>query len=243
VSDRQPYGKEGFMICLRTLICLTFGLTTAATSLLAQDLAHYRDFRLGSPVAVVTATSAVSPADIKVLHQHPSLIQELRWRPQRYGVAAASADPVREVLFRFYEDKLYLVEVDYDQQRIEGLTDADLVESMTGLYGPPLLASTSLYAGTGPAQPGNGRGGVVAEWADAESSVTMMRGAYQTTLRLVMTLTSVESLARGVSAEPTSPKGDEEALPRESEHQKSPTEEQRLAADTARKANKPAFRP
>jgi hypothetical protein len=228
------------MIRLRAFVLLVPFVIAAATSLLAQDLSHYRDFALGTTAAAVTATSGVSPSDIKVIHQRPALIQELRWRPQRYGGAPAVADPVREVLFRFYEDKLFLVEVDYDRQRTEGLTDADLVESLARTYGPPVLTSTGLHSEGVPAEPG--RDIVVAQWADADAAVTLLRGTYPTSLRLVLALTPIESLARSASAEAIV-KDSEEAPQREVDRQKQLNEDRRLAGQKARGVNKPAFRP
>ena len=168
------------------------------------------------------------------------MIEELRWRPQRYGAAAASTDPVREVVFSFYEDKLFMVAVEYDRQRIEGLTDADLIASMAKTYGPPVLTSTSLQPGAVPAEPG--RDVVVAQWAEADAAVRLLRGTYPTSLRLVLALTSVEGLARTASVEALL-KDSDEAPQREVDRQKQVTEDRRLAADKARGVNRPAFRP
>ena len=47
---------------------------------------------------------------------------------------------MHDVQFSFYDDQLYQVVVSYDRERMEGLTDADVVESLSATYGVPLLA-------------------------------------------------------------------------------------------------------
>jgi hypothetical protein len=40
-------------------------------------------------------------------------------------------------------DQLYQVLVTYERSRVEGLTDADLIESLSTVYGAPLLRSST----------------------------------------------------------------------------------------------------
>jgi len=228
------------MTRLRTLVVSASGLVLVATSLHAQDLSRYRDFVLGSTVAAVAKTSGAAPADVKTIHQRPSVVQELRWRPQRYGGNAVQTDPVREVAFSFYNDQLFLIVVEYDRQRTEGLTDTDLIESMTASYGPPVLTSTNRSTGARQAEPNDDV--VVAQWASAESSLTLLRMTYPASLRLVVTLTAVDALARTVSAEAIR-LDQKEAPQRELDRQKQATETLRLAGEKARVVNKPGFKP
>jgi hypothetical protein len=46
---------------------------------------HYRGVTLGDSVASVMTELKADAANLKVLHEVPSLIQELTWRPQRPG--------------------------------------------------------------------------------------------------------------------------------------------------------------
>jgi hypothetical protein len=224
----------------RTLALSVSGLTLFASSVYGQDLSRYREFTLGSTLATVAQTSGVAPGAAKLIHQRPAVIQELRWRPQNDDRATAPTDPVREVVFSFYDDKLYLIVVDYERQRIEGLTDTDLIESMRASYGPPVLTSTGLRPGAPPPEPEGDT--VVARWAGTESSLTLLRGTYPTSLRLVVALKPVEALARTASAEAI--RMDlQEAPQREVDRQKQVVENSRLAREKARGVNRPAFKP
>jgi hypothetical protein len=232
--------KEFLMIRFPTFALLVSGLTVAVTPLHAQDLSRYREFTLASSVASVANASASAPAEATVVRERPSLIRELRWRPQRYSGASAASDPVREVVFSFYEDKLFQIEVEYDRQRTEGLTDADLVESMAAVYGPPVLVSTDLRPEPSLTTPD--RDVVVARWADPDSSVTLLRGTYPTSLRLVLVRPSLAAQARTASVDAIR-KDSEDAPQREIARQKQAAEDRRLAAEKARATNKPAFKP
>lgn len=228
------------MTRLRTLVVSASGLLLAATGLQAQEVSRYRDFTLGSTVAAVAITSGAASADVKTIHQRPSVIEELRWRPQGYRGDTVQRDPVREVTFSFHNNRLFLIVVDYDRQRTEGLTDADLIESMTASYGLPVLASTDLSTGARRTEPNDDT--VVAQWAGAGSSVTLLRLAYRSSLRLVLTLTDVDALARTASAEAIRLDG-QEAPQRELDRQKQASEALRLAGEKARVVNKPVFKP
>jgi hypothetical protein len=227
------------MIRIRTLAISVSGLMLVATSLHAQDLSRYRDYTLGSSLAAVATTSGVALDAVKLVHQRPAVIQELRWRPERYGRTAAQGDPVREVVFSFYNDQLFLIVVDYDRQRTEGLTDADLIESMAPIYGPPVLTATSLGTDAPRADP---QGDVVAEWSDTQSSLKLIRVTYPTGLRLVVVQTPLQVLAHTASAD--SVRMDRQEAPqRELDRLAQASEGRRVAGDKARLVNKPAFKP
>jgi hypothetical protein len=73
----------------------------------------------------------------KVLHARPAAIVELEWRP-RYSSRGESpqTDPVDTMLFRFYDDQLYTIIVDYDRRRTEGMSAADMIAAVSETYGP-----------------------------------------------------------------------------------------------------------
>lgn len=235
------------MINLRTCT-IVFGLTAIGlmavpATLGAQALSHYREYALGSTVASVAKASGARPGDIRVIHQRPATIQELRWRPQsRYTDSSGQIDPVREVVFTFYNDQLFQVTVDYDRQRTEGLTDADLIETMAATYGVPVLQATMV--GTSARTPAALSEGdvTVARWSDATSSLTLMRGSYPTSVRLVLALTSVDALARTAAAEAAATDV-QEAPQREVDRQARLLEDGRVARERARTANRVIFKP
>ena len=59
------------------------GLVLCGTAASAQDFGRYREFELGSDVAVVSTLTSPAASDLKVIHHRPALIQELTWRPIR----------------------------------------------------------------------------------------------------------------------------------------------------------------
>jgi hypothetical protein len=91
-------------------VFLMLGATSTATAL-EGDLSKYRNFELGMDLATVAKQAAADPARAKVIHRRPALIQELEWRPQPLG-ASSQTEPVQEVLFSFYDGKLFRIKVD-----------------------------------------------------------------------------------------------------------------------------------
>jgi hypothetical protein len=229
------------MISPRTLAITAVGLIFASTPLAAQDLSRYRNFTLGSTVAAVTKINGARPDEIKILHQRPAMIQEMRWRPRpRYTDASVQADAVREVIFSFYDDQLFRIAVDYDRQGTEGLTDTDLIESMTATYGPPALRTTNFATGT--RAEATDSDAVIARWLGPESSLTLVRGTYPTNVRLVVALTRLEALAQTASAVSIQQDA-QEAPQREIDRQKGIAEASRVALAKARVTNKAMFKP
>jgi hypothetical protein len=231
------------MIRIPTLAVTAAALVLTTVGLQSQDLSQYREFRLGSTLASVQKTSGVAADDVKSIQQRPATIQELRWRPsERYNDRMMPTEPVREVIFTFYNDQLFKIAVDYDRQRTEGLTDADLIESISASYGVPVLQATSLRTNTPALLAPPDSEAVVARWSDADTSLTLVRGTYPTTLRLIVALKSKEALARNAATKAA--RLDRAGPPqREVEGVNRMVEDGRVAAEEARVVNKPLFKP
>ena len=121
------------------------GLLLCGTASSAQDLGRYREFELGSDVAVVSTVTGTAASDLKVIHHRPAVIQELTWRP-RYGARRAASpdtESVEQVVFGFHDGRLFRVTVDYDREQTKGLIDADMVEAISAVYGPQVKPSVS----------------------------------------------------------------------------------------------------
>ena len=84
----------------------------------------------------------------------------------------ALADPVREISFTFYNDVLYQVIVNYDRDRTEGLTNSDIIESLSAAYGVPTLASAKTR--TSPPTEAFPDSIVLARWENADSLLTLV---------------------------------------------------------------------
>lgn len=227
----------------RAGVCL-FGLVLCGTGLGAQDLGRYREFQLGGDVATVTTVTGVALSDVKVVHHRPAVIQELTWRP-RYGArrpAAAETEAAEQIVFDFYNDRLFRVTVDYDRERTEGLTDADMIEAISATYGSQVKPAVSrtrralseYEADLGPP---------VARWGDVEHSLMLYRSpSYATSFRLVMTAEPVAALARTAAAR-AAVLDAREAPQREAARERKDADDRRAAEEQARSTNKAAFRP
>jgi hypothetical protein len=213
----------------------------SAHQLHAQDGMRYREFQLGSDVASVAKQIGTTSSDLKLIHQRPAVIQDLEWRPRYFsGGVSPQTDPVELIMFRFYDDQLFRVIVDYHRDRTKGMTEADMIEAITVTYGPAsrVLPATNristLDYGAADAP--------VAIWGDKESSVTLLRVAYPVSFRLVLAFTRLDNLARTASAEAVRLDA-KEAPQREIARQKKESDEARAALEKAKTENKAVFRP
>ena len=162
----------------------------------AQDLLRYRAYALDSSLDSVLATSGARATDMKVLHERPAKIQQLEWRTP-YGRSGADlADPVRALTFLFCDDALYQVLVTYDRDRTDGLTNNDVIESLSATYGTPVLRSARNRPLDAPADTV-----VLAQWDSAGSSLTLLRGVYSPDFQLILTSKALGTRARSAIRE------------------------------------------
>jgi hypothetical protein len=234
------------MITTRTCTLLVSVLSLSAPLLYAQDLGRHRDARLGSTLLAVAGAHGLSSADAKIVHERPALIQNLEWRSQRFlSASVATDDPVSEITFSFYNDQLFRIVTNYDRQRTEGLTDADLIEAMTKTYGPPQPLAAAPKA-TGSPQSLQSETAdkvlVIARWEDAETSVTLQRARYPTPVSLVVLSKGLTALARSADVEATR-LNRLEAPGRETARLQKEADETRVSAEKARPANRATFKP
>jgi hypothetical protein len=225
-----------------SLIALGAGILILSTQLLdAQDRMRYREFQLGSDVASIAKLIGTASSDVKLVHQRPAVMQSLEWRPRYFSKGVSpQTDPVELIVFRFYDDQLFRVVVDYDRDKTEGMTQGDMIEAITAEYGAPSRilpvakgASTLDYGA--PDAP-------VAIWGDKESSVTLLRVAYPVSFRLVVASTRLDNLARTASAEAVRLDA-KEAPQREIARQKKESDDALAALEKAKIENKAVFRP
>ena len=113
----------------RTLVIAITWTLLSAPLVGAQDLSRYREFQIGMNLSAVAKLANEKPSEAKVVHQRPAVIQELEWQPQRFLGSSPQTDPVKEVLFSFYNGELFRMSVTYDWYRTGGLTTEDVVEA------------------------------------------------------------------------------------------------------------------
>ncbi len=209
----------------------------------AQDLSRYRDVAFGSSVSSVVAITGTRVGAVNVIHQRPALIQEIVWRPQyALGRLAGRPEAVQDVTFRFYDDQLFMVTVVYDARLVEGLTNGDIIDAVSTVYGPATLTAA---AATGPARPPPGTingSTALARWHSPEQEFTLMREVYPATYRLIGVSRQLESVARTAVTEAVR-LDKQEAPQRAAERIVADAERTKAAADKARTTNRDEFRP
>lgn len=231
------------MMTARTVAACVFAMTIAGNRVDAQDLSRYRAFELGTDVAAISAFTGVASSEAKTIHQRPALLQDLEWRPSRWttGSASDSTDPVEQVVFSFYNDRLFRIVVDYGHDRTEGMTDADMIAAVSAVYGPRVPPARGLIRG--PSQVEVESGSPVARWGDTARGVVLYRtSSYREAFRLIVTDLTVADLARKGAIQALR-LDEQEAPQREIARQKKERDDARTAAEKARSANKGVFRP
>ena len=226
------------MISARPLV-IAVGLILGGQVAAAQDLSRYRAHVLGSSLESVVAASGARADQAKTLHKRPATIQELEWRAPYVDSRDTQADPVRTISFTFYNDALYQVIVNYDRDRTEGLTNNDIVESLSAAYGVATLASARTR--TRPPAEAFFDGVVVARWEDAESLLTLVRGSYAPDFQLILISKPLSARARSAIREALRLDAIE-APRREAEQRKKDAGDVSAALEKTRIVNKAAFR-
>jgi len=217
--------------------CIVLAVSTVSSA----ELSRYREFDLGSSVAAVTAVTRTADRDLKTIHARPALLQDVTWRP-RYmtGAPIADRDSINEIVFSFVDDQLFQMSIAYAQDRTSGLTDQDMVGSLTAVYGAPsspaprTRTTSSLLALDTPV--------VIAEWRHADTTVALQRREYSESFFLVITSLPLDIIAR--KAQATAVAMDQSEAPaREAALLKKRAADEKVAAETTRSANKKVFQP
>ncbi len=206
----------------------------------AQDVSRYRGYVLESSLESVIAVGTSRAADVKTLHERPAKIQELEWRPPYMASGSQAVDPVRGITFTFYDGSLYQIVVTYERDRTDGLTNGDIIESLSATYGAPVLEA----AGARTSRPVAPLPDTiaVARWENAASSRTRLRATYSPGYQLILITKPLRARAGGAIREAV--KLDAiEAPRRDVERRAKEIADASLARDKARTTNKSAFRP
>jgi hypothetical protein len=174
---------------------LVFAVMPAVT--LAADLSKYRNFELGTDLSTVAGQTGANPSQAKVLHRRPALIQELEWRPQHLG-SSSQTEPVKGVVFSFYDGELFRLVADYDRYETEGLTSDDFVNAISATYGPPAKPAAAVKVAPGSY---GDQEEILAQWQDSQYSFDLIRSSYGPTFKLVGVLRRLETLAEAATLE------------------------------------------
>jgi len=217
-------------------LLLAVGVMPAAT--LTGDLSKYRSFQLGTDLATVAKQAGADPAQAKMIHSRPALIQELDWRPQPVG-PTSEKDPARAIVFGFYNGELFQIAVDYDRYQTEGLTVDDFIDAISIAYGP--AARPMAPAKVAPESYGD-QEEILAQWQDAQYRFDLIRSSYGSSFKLVGVLKRLEVPAQAATVE-AKRLDDQEAPQREAARLASDEAASKTKSEQARLVNKPKFRP
>jgi hypothetical protein len=227
-----------FPISLRNLAMSMSLAALSAPWLLAGDLSSYRNFQLGMNLLAVEKQAEIKPSEAKTVHQRPAMLQDLEWRPRRFPGPAPESDPVKDILFSFYNSQLFRMVVNYDRYRTDGLTPEDMIEAISATYGEAAKPAAEILFPSAYSE--NVK--VIARWEDASYSFNLVRSPYQPSFALIAFSKDLDALAQAAGLEATRLEA-LDAPQRELEVQRKQGEVSRVQQEKARLVNKPGFRP
>ena len=169
----------------RLLLCFV-ALLVWAPMLDAQtaDLSKYRGFSIGTSVTVVLNRTGQKLEEVTALSERPALIQQLTWWPGTLPGTPMHKDAVEHIVFYFFNDALYKISVTYDRTATEGLTPADMIESLSAKYGSP--TSVTPQTAQNPNDRYAARREPVASWEDAQYAFSLVRSSFSDDFELVV---------------------------------------------------------
>jgi len=224
------------MKTMRTSILCLVVLFLWAPVLRAQDLSKYRHFTMGMSLTTVLKNTDQRMTDVKVIHGHPAMIQELEWWPPNLPGSSFQSDTVKQILFSFYNGELYKISVTYDQSSTEGLTADDMVKSISAIYGPATSVAPAIDSAQNDRY--DPKPTYVAAWENAQYSFNLVRSSYADRLGLVIYSKRVNGEAELAIAEAVKLEV-QEGPNREAERQKKLIDN----LEVARQKNQKNFRP
>src|SRR5205085_10082966 len=127
-----------------------------------------------------------------VISTRPERIEELHWRSS--GSSSESRpDSVREILFRFYNGGLFEMMITYERSQTGGLTDEDMRDALTAVYGAssaPTAKEMIFHSGY------QNTARIVAEWGEGQTLLRLVALPYDAGYGLVVITTATQVLAR-----------------------------------------------
>lgn len=199
----------------------------------AGDLSRYREFDLHSNLAEIAKQCGTNAEGAATLHERPALIQQLTWR-------AGSNDSVKEIEFHFLRGELYRMIVHYSRYSTEGLTEQDVIEATSEIYGAALRPEDEITLSTIYGRDQDAK--VIARWEDPDWSYDLVQLQYEPNFTLAVASKSLEGPAR-LAIDEAIRLDKQEAPQREIDQKKSDDRAKATELEKARLVNKPQFRP
>jgi len=226
---------------LRPFDGLLQALPISAPATSAPDLSRYRSFQFGETLPAVAKQAGLEISAAKLIHERPAVMQELEWPIWLSGsFSSPQVDPVKTVLFSFYNGELFRIVVNYDRDETAGLTTEDMIEAISAKYG---TATRPAHADIGfsSSEVYNDSELIIARWEDAQYSYNLYRSTFQPTFGMIAFAKRVDALARTATAEAIRLDA-QEAPKREIQRQQREDEKDRESLEKARQENKSNFR-
>jgi hypothetical protein len=212
----------------------------SAPALGGPDLSRYRGFQFGETLPAVAKQAGLDVSQAKAIHARPALIQELEWPIWLASSVGSPQDPVRTILFSFYNGELFRILVSYDRDETTGLTTEDVIEAISAQYGTATKPANIEIAFSS-AQVYNDNEAVIARWEDPQYSFNLFRSSFQPTFGMIAFSKGMDALARTATAEAIRLDADE-APQQEIQRQNQEDEKNRESLEKARQVNKNKFR-
>jgi hypothetical protein len=225
------------MSALRILAGASVAILAAQVASASSVYTLYRGVSIGDSPSVVVAALKMKPTDVAVVTERPALVEQLTWRPNQFFTGkTAPTDALAEMVLTFHRGQLAHVVAIYERDRIEGLTDPDLLDAFSAVYGKAMLVPTP----TKGAVPGEST--VIGRWGDGETLVVLWREAFPR--RVKLTVSSIAGDRMLQAALVSGKRLDAIAAPAwDVVRQTSEDFTRRLRTERARVGNKAAFKP
>jgi len=204
------------------------------------DLSRYRGFQFGETLPAAAKQAGLDVSQAKVIHERPALLQELEWPIWLRSSFDSPRDPVRTILFSFYNGELFRILVSYGRDDTKGLTTEDIIEAFSAKYGPATKPA-SIEMPSSSTQADSDSESVIASWEDSQDSLNLYRSTDQATFGVIAVSKRQDALARTATAEAIRLDA-VEAPQREIQRQNLEDEKNRESLEKARQVNKSKFR-
>jgi hypothetical protein len=164
------------------------------------NLSRYRDFQFGETLPTLAKQVGLELSEAKLIHESPAVLQELEWQPRLSMNSSVQTDPVKTMLFSFYNGELFRIVVEYNRDETEKMTTEDMIKAISAKYGTAtkpattaiVFSSTEVY---------NDSEVIIARWEDSQYSLNLYRSTYQSTFGMIAFSKRVDALARAATVE------------------------------------------
>lgn len=161
------------------------------------DLSTYRGFQFGMNLHAAVKQSGMDMSDVTTVHQRPARIQKLTRNPERFSSTSGDTNSVQQVVFSFYNGRLFRIVVNYDSQKTADLSTEDITEALSTRYGAATHpAAKTLF----PSAVFSEGVTVVACWTDANYSINLAQSPYGSSFELIAFSKRLNALAEAAIA-------------------------------------------